>query len=141
MIEQPLCIVCREDAFDDNRAFPERTNPAHVIPGECFTLHRSVRVTNSQGTCFGADDIGHVGKATVEEKLHQPTWASENLRYEGDLRPDIAAQQLLHSITQLALPVSDDARINGNHQHRVSCVHSSPHRILCSGTSARKIQL
>src|SRR5205823_1101095 len=131
----------REDAFDDNRAFPERTNPLHVVPGECLALHRSVRVTNPQYTRFGTDDIGHVGKAAVKEEAYQPTWTSENLRCERDLRPEIAAQKLLHPVTYLALPVSDDGRIDRNHKDRVSHFHRSTHCILRRSTAAREIQL
>ena len=116
MIERPLRIVCRENAFDYDRAFPERTNPLRVVPGEYLALHRSVRITNPQYTCFRADDIGHVGKAAVEEKARQPTWTSQNLRGERDPRSDIAPQKLLHSVTQLALSVSDDGRIDRYHE-------------------------
>src|SRR5215469_9470380 len=141
MVEGSPRIFRGENALDDDGPLPEGTNPLHVTPSKCFALHHAVRVANPQHTSFRANNIRHVGKAAIEKKACQPARVTENLRQEGNLRPDIPTQELLHSVSGLALAVSDDRRIDCDDQGCETHIQGSAHGILCGDAATGEIEL
>src|SRR5580704_16476447 len=73
MIERTLSIFCCEHTFNDDRPFPEIANPCHVLPEEGSSLHRSMRIANSQRTFFWKHNVGHGREPSIEQESRQPS--------------------------------------------------------------------
>src|SRR5262249_40133954 len=62
----------------------------------------------------GNDDVRERPETAIEQEVHEPSWAGEYLRKEGNLRKQIAADKLLHSVPVVALADSGDRCVDGN---------------------------
>src|SRR5262245_33508613 len=107
-------IVTGQHAFDDDRATPAVPDPAQIRPRNRGARQGGVDIEKWHRPVAGNDDVRERPETPVEQEAHEPCWAVEYLRKEGDLRQQIAADKLLHSVPVVALPDPGDRCVDGN---------------------------
>src|SRR5262249_46247271 len=106
-------IITCQHAFDNDRSTPTVPDPAKIRPRHRGTRQGGVDIEKWHRPLAGNDDVRERPETAVEQEAHEPSWAGEHLRKEGNLRQQIAADKLLHSVPLVALSDSRDRCVDG----------------------------
>src|ERR1019366_5755250 len=113
-------IVSSEHAFDDDRAAPQFANPIEVAPGHGGFGEGGGDIDEWHGAFAGDHNVGQRGRAAIEQKTREPSWARQDLRKKRKFFEGTTADKFLHSVAVVALADSGDGGIDGDDEREKS---------------------
>ena len=113
-IDRAARVIGGQNALDDDGTEPEFANPGEIAPGDGGFGKSDGNIDERHGAFAGNDDVGKRGDASVAQKTDEPTGAREDLRKIGKFLEGAAADELLHTVAEIALANAGDGSIDSD---------------------------
>src|SRR5712692_1830232 len=112
-------VIAGQDAFDDDGAVPQITNPTQVCPRHRGGRERGIDIDKWHRPLAWDDDVRERRQTAVTQETDQPRRMGQDLRKKRDLLQQAPADELFHAVAVVALTESGDGGVDGHDQRGV----------------------
>src|SRR6266566_6279752 len=134
-------VIAGQDAFDDDRAGPQITNPTQVCPRHRGGRERGIDIDKWHRPLAWDDDVRERRQTAVTQETDQPSRMGQYLRKKRDLLQQAPADELFHPVAVVALTESGDGGVDGHDQRGVPRNPSAFDHCFGGTATAHEIQL